>query len=215
MTTGDFVFFLGADNKLISNYVEELMKILAQDKKTGIAYSDYAFFGPRAKLTYEGLSETSQGGIVSSSHFKVFFPETKSRDELLDVLRESNIIHGSSMFRREAYESVQGYIQTKMPEDYNLFKRIVEKGWNAKKASNTNFEYRQHSNAQANNVLTLQNKMIFYRNSYLNLKKQKQDYENSRVFKFSFMFYKVIVFVKKNYKKPSLILKKVKTKVLK
>lgn len=119
------------------------------------------------------------------------------------------------MFKRKAYESVQGYIETEMPEDYNLFKRIIEKGWDAKKAEKTNLEYRQHSDSQANNVLTLQNRMLFYKKSYLSLKKEKNDYENSRFFKITYKIYCCLRFVKQNYKKPKIFLRKIKTKILK
>jgi len=215
LTRGEFVFFLGADNKLTSNYVEELVKILEQNNEVGIAYTDYAFFGARARIAYEELPEFRRAAIIDDSYFKIFFPETTSRDELLDVLQLSNIIHGSSMFKREAFESVQGYTLTEMPEDYNLFKRIVEKGWDAKKAKKTNLAYRQHSNSQANNILNLQNRMLFYKKSYLDLKNQKYEFENSRVFIFSFKFYKMFNFIKRNYKNPGLILKKIRSKSLK
>jgi len=212
LTKGDFVFFLGADNRLLSNYVEECIKVLDSDEKIAVAYTDYTFFGSRARVEYESLSEFRKAGIVNNSFFKIYFPETKSRDELLEKLNESNIIHGSSMFKRKAFDSVQGYIKTEMPEDYNLFKRIIEDGWNAQKANRTNFEYRQHSVSQMNNVLTLQNKMLFYKNSYLFLKNNKNDFEKSLIFKVSFKLYNFIIFVKKNYKSPKRVYKKIKSK---
>ncbi|MDX6182228.1 glycosyltransferase [Flavobacterium sp. Fl-77] len=209
LTKADFIFFLGADNRLLSNYVEECIKILNKSEEIGIAYTDYTFFGPRAKMAYELLPDFRHFGIINNSFFKVFFPETNSRFELLDILNQSNIIHGSSMFKRTAYDSVQGYIQSEMPEDYNLFKRIVEKGWDAKKAKNTNLEYRQHSDSQANNVLSLQKLMLFYKDSYLSLKKEKNDYENSKVFRISYKLYRFYRFIKRNYNNPRKIFKRI------
>lgn len=209
-TKSDYVFFLGADNRLLSNYIEESVGILKKDSKVGVAYTDYAFFGPRAKQAYESLPAIRQAGIIDDAFFKIFFPETETRDELTEVLKKSNIIHGSSMFRRKAFDEIKGYVESEIPEDYNLFKRMVENGWNAKKAVKTNLEYRQHSLSQVNNVLTLQNLMIFYKTSYLSLKNEKNDFEKSSIFRTAFKLYKTLNFIKSNYKQPRRILKKIK-----
>lgn len=212
LTRSDYVFFLGADNRLLSNYIEESVKVLDMGENIGVAYTDYTFFGPRAKIAYEALPDIRKAGVKHNVFFKIFFPDAKSRDELLENISKSNIIHGSSMFKRKAFDSVQGYVETDMPEDYNLFKRIILNGWDAKKANKTNFEYRQHSSYQANNMLTLQNQMIFYKKAYISLKDEKSTFENSLFFRRAFKLYNYLNFLKKNYRNPKKIYRKIKSK---
>ncbi|MBF4486015.1 glycosyltransferase [Flavobacterium sp. CSZ] len=204
LITSEYIFFLGADNRLFSNYIEECSKILDEKDNIAIAYTDYAFFGTRAKLTYETFPEERKGRIIENELYQICFPEFDSRDELLKTLQEGNFIHGSSMFKRSVFNELGGYMKSNIAEDYNLFKRIIEKGYNAKKVTKTNFEYRQHSISQVNNVLAIQNKMLFYKNQYLN----KTDFENSNSYRISLKLYKGLNFFKKNYKKPKVIIKK-------
>lgn len=213
LVCSDFIFFLGADNRILSNYVEESFKTLNSSNKIAIAYTDYAFFGPRAKLAYEELPDFRKNGVINETFYKIIFPEISSRYELLDLLKKSNIIHGSSMFRRIAFSEVKGYKESNLPEDYNLFKTIVEAGWEAKKVNKTNLEYRQHSSLQANNIFTLQNKMLFYKNSFLDIKNRKSNFEKSKYYKISLKLYNFINFMKKNYNKPIKIFQKIASKI--
>ena len=119
-----------------------------------------------------------------------------------------NIIHGSSMFRREAYELVGGYEKTNLPEDYNLFQRILKNGFIAKKAVNTNLEYRQHSPNQVNNTVSLINQRNLYRSLYLTDK----NYKNTYYYKIPFYLYK---FSKKSFSDKLTAIKKVFKKTLK
>ena len=216
LTSSEYVFFLGADNKILSNYVEETAKVLDSDKKTAIAYTDYAFFGPRARLKYERFQNDRKGGIIDEIYYQIKFPEFENKSDLLEELERGNFIQGSSMFKREAFEDVGGYIKTNLPEDYNLFVRIIKNGWNAKKARKTNLEYRQHSLGQANDVLSIQNRMLFYKNAlksqqvhFAKLLEKKNAFESSKFYKINFFTFKAIYFFKKNYKTPRKILKRI------
>lgn len=204
LTKSEYVFFLGADNRLLSNYVEETSNILDSNLNIAIAYTDYSFFGSRAKLVYQTFSESKKGRVIDNIFYKIYFPEFNNREDLVLEMQKGNFIHGSSMFKRKAFQSVGGYIQTSKAEDYNLFKRIVENGWDAKKAKNTNLEYRQHTLGQANNILSIQNRMLFYKKLFLT----KNNFEKSKLYKISFIFFKFFIFIKANYKNPkSIILK--------
>ena len=55
LTTSDFVCFLGADNRFVSDYIERTSVLLDSNPKVGIAYTDYAFFGSRARVKYENM----------------------------------------------------------------------------------------------------------------------------------------------------------------
>jgi hypothetical protein len=109
----------------------------------------------------------------------------------------------------KSFTDVGGYTKTNQPEDYNLFKRIVDHGWGVKKAILTNLEYRQHSNDQANNLVNIQKRMLFYKNNFLKINKVLKGYQNSKIHKYSFKLYKILSFIKHNYKKPTLIFKTV------
>ncbi len=155
LSTGAYVVFLGADNRFQSNYLEECAGILNQHQHVGIVYTDFLFFGSRAKKMYTDFKKEYQS-TVANGFFKIRFPEAEEID-VKEKLKNENFIHGSSMFRRACYEKVGGYqLNPTMPEDYNLFLRIVKSGYQIKKAIKTNLHYRQHSLDQANHVFGTQ-----------------------------------------------------------
>ena len=205
LTNSEYVFFLGADNRILSNYVEECAKKLDENKGIAIAYTDYAFFGSRAKIAYANFAEDRKSGIIENTFYQICFPWFKHKDDLLETIKKGNFIHGSSMFKRTAFNEVGGYLKTNLPEDYNLFKRIVEKGWVADKVKTTNLEYRQHSGGQVNNLVSLHNSLNLYKKLYL----EKNSFEKSKLYKYSYALFKV----KKNSKKK--ILKKIIRKFFK
>ena len=71
-------------------------------------------------------------------------------------ISEQNYIHGSSMYRRKAYNDAGGYIEGNMAEDHSLFARILDKGWKAQLADEYILEYRQHSKDQTNLLKALE-----------------------------------------------------------
>lgn len=187
LVKGDYIFFLGADNRLLSNYVEECIKGLEKDKGIGIAYTDYALFGSRARLIYTGFNDLFKGQIIENTYYQINFPEFDNRELILEELKKGNFIHGSSMFRREAFNEVGGYVKTTDPEDYNLFFRIFNQGWGIVKIKNTNLEYRQHSVGQANNLVSLSNKLSLYRKMY----SEENDFEKSKFYTYALKLYKL------------------------
>jgi glycosyltransferase involved in cell wall biosynthesis len=208
----DFVFFLGADNRLQSDYIEKTFQVLNSDPKIGIAYTDYSFFGDNAKLAFLKMAEAFQGEIIDNTIFQINFPEFDCNKVLKDQLSKGNFIHGSSMFRLSAFNDVGGYMKSKGPEDYNLFTRMLESNWNAKKAY-TNLEYRQHSHSQSNNTVIIQNKLLFYKEAYEKLLKEKQLMINSKAFNITLKLFKLLFFIRKNYRSPKLIISKIYNKL--
>lgn len=201
----EYVFFLGADNRLVSNYIEECVKVLDSDPEIGIAYTDYALFGSRAKLTYQNFLDERKAGDIDSVFYQICFPEFINSQDAILAMQNGNFIHGSSMFKRSAFEDVGGYKQTTVEEDYNLFKRMLEKGWKVKKVITTNLEYRQHTLGQANNVLNIQNKMLFYKKAYL----KKKGFEESKIYKISYKIHLIKNFFLNNYKNPKIFFSKI------
>ena len=199
---------MGADNRLLSNYIEKTFLVLNSNPQIGIAYTDYAFFGSKARMKYEKMSDDLKGGVVDGYYYKICFPEFSDDNELKAELDKRNFIHGSSLFKRKAFNEVGGYKKTNKAEDYNLFHRIVNSGWLAAKAQ-TNLEYRQHSASQANNLSVLNNKLLFYKNAYEQVLKDKKNLENSKGFKYYLKMKKGFTFIKANLKKPKKIAKKI------
>jgi glycosyltransferase involved in cell wall biosynthesis len=202
----EYVFFLGADNRLVSNYVEECSKILDSNSEIAIAYTDYALFGSRAKLIYQTFADERKSGVLENIFYQIRFPEFVNSEDSVVAMQSGNFIHGSSMYRVKAFQDVGGYVETTSEEDYNLFKRMLEKGWKGKKVASTNLEYRQHTLGQANNVLSIQNRMLFYKRAYLN----KDVFEKSKIYKIAYRIYRMKNFLFKNYKNPFLIFSKIK-----
>lgn len=155
---GDYICFLGADNRLCSNYVEETSGILDRDSKCGVAYTDYHLFGPRAALVHLNFPEEWRMS-PRDGFYGIRFPEFSQK-----TFDQRNFIHGSSMYRKSCFEAVNGYRRDPGdPEDYAFFKKILLKGWAARKAVNTFLEYRQHSSSQADFVFAAAAQLRFYK----------------------------------------------------
>lgn len=153
MIDTDYVVFLGADNRFAANYVEGCAEQLDADPQVGVVYTDFALFGPRAPIVHGQFPASLQGNNVDDAFWWIHFPE--SPDEVRRVMAAGeNVIHGSSMFRRQAWLQSGGYQHTgDLPEDFDLFRRMLDRGWEPRKAIRTHLEYRHHSQAQANAAL--------------------------------------------------------------
>lgn len=175
LTSSDYITILGADNRYRSDYIEKTSLILDQSPDVAIAYSDFALFGSRAKLVYASNNIKRQGLIKENTFFIINFPDFNEETKN-ELLTKGNFIHGSSMFRRSAFNEVGGYIEiADVPEDYNLFTRIVKLGWNAKRVPLPILEYRQHSKSQANIRLTTFAEVQFYKQLVKNLYHELQE----------------------------------------
>ncbi|MBX9256742.1 glycosyltransferase [Desmonostoc muscorum CCALA 125] len=150
LTKSDYITFLGADNRYRSDFIEKTSIVLDRSPDVAIAYSDFALFGSRAKVVYDSYPQNRRGSIKGDSFFVINFPDFNDATKQ-ELLTKGNFIHGSSMYRRQAFYEVGGYVeQANLPEDYNLFLRIVKAGWNAVRVPLPILEYRQHSKSQAN-----------------------------------------------------------------
>jgi len=178
LTQSDYICFLGADNRFRSDYIEKTAEILDYDDNIGIAYSDFALFGTLARIFYSRFPEERKGGVKEDYYYIIDFPDfnEESKKELLE---KGNFIHGSSMYRRRAFEDAGGYKEEKGdPEDYNLFRRIIKTGWNAKKVPVPILEYRQHSKDQINTKLGSYQELNFYKEQFQLLQKELEAARN-------------------------------------
>lgn len=174
LTTGDYIAFLGADNRMRSDYVELCKLTLDRNRDAAVAYTDMAVFGPlssqlAAKVGAERLTESRvDGSDIYLWRFADPTPDTLAK------FQHDNFVHGSSMYRRSAFDEVGGYQRNDGPEDHNLFYRMHLSGWKLVRVAEPLIEYRQHSNAQANTVLNLQNEVGHYRREALSLQRTVQ-----------------------------------------
>lgn len=165
MTSGDYICFLGADNRMRSDYLEHTVGALDRNPRAAIAYTDFALFGPRARIVGEQYSKIWPVRNRMNELYEVQFPDFDETSKVI-LLERRNFIHGSSLFRRSAFREVGGYRESARPEDWNLFRRMVEMGWEAVHCPHALLEYRQHSRQQANVRLESETALKYYREAY-------------------------------------------------
>ena len=156
LSRGDYIAFLGADNRMRSDYVERCRAALDRSPDAAVAYTDMTIFGPRAPILASQVAAEQIGESVAERWpiYRWSFPDPNP--ETLANIRQRNFIHGSSMYRRSFYDAVGGYRTTDGPEDHDLFVRMLDAGGRAIRVPHCLIEYRQHSTAQANTVLSLE-----------------------------------------------------------
>jgi len=156
LTNGDYIAFVGADNRVRSDFVERCKEALDRDEDAAVAYTDVAVFGPRASLFAAAFGATRIAESISE-RWPIFlwkFPDPTP--EVLEGFHERNFVHGSSMYRRRDYDAAGGYLRENPPEDHNLFYRMHCLGRRFAHIKAPVLEYRQHSNRQTNTVLNLE-----------------------------------------------------------
>ena len=151
LTSTDYVVFLGADNRYRSDFVERCKAALDANPDAAVAYTDTAIFGPRSHLF---ARQVEAEPTAADDVYVCRYPDPTP--ERLAALHESNIIHGSSMYRRADYDRAGGYRTAERAEDHDLFARMVRDGRTAVRVAQPVLEYRQHSPDQANTVLSAQ-----------------------------------------------------------
>ncbi len=62
-----------------------------------------------------------------------------------EIFVEAPLCHPTALLRREALEQVGGWIDTKGPEDYDLWLRLDQAGWQLAKVTEVLFRWRHHA----------------------------------------------------------------------
>ena len=156
MTSGDYVCFLGADNRFRGDYIEKCKTILDRNADVGVVYTHFALFGNKASV--EAARTNALPHPIAQDVFIRKFPENPTED-----IRKRNYIHGSSMYRRAAYEQAGGYQQSHLPEDNSLFARMLDQGWKSQLWDEPSLEYRQHSKDQVNYLKGYETENVYLR----------------------------------------------------
>ena len=149
-TKGDYVVFVGADNRIKNDFVEKYHFYADQNPGADILYSDILLFGERANL----LAMQVNAKQVSDDCFHWEFPEPS--DEVIERMDDTNFLHGSSMFKRIWFDKVGGYRESDHAEDFDLFARMLSEGATPLRVPHPTLEYRQHSALQANNLILIE-----------------------------------------------------------
>ena len=180
LTTSSYIGFLGADNRMRSDYVEHCKAVLDRNEQVAVAYSDMLLFGPRSSLQAARVG-AEMIGESATERWPIYlwrFPDPSPRR--LEQLPVDNFIHGSSMYRRAAFEEVGGYKPSERAEDHDLFRRMVRAGWEAERVPCPLIEYRQHSLAQTNTVLSLQMELEHFRRATITQRAGMEELEHFR-----------------------------------
>lgn len=155
LASGDLIGFLGADNRMRSDYVELCSAALNENPDAAVVYTDILIFGPLADSLAERVGATRLASTAADAEpvFYWTFPEVS--EQVLKDMKTKNFIHGSSMYRKSAWKACGGYQASEGPEDHNLFTRMLQLG-KPVRVPEAVIEYRQHSLEQANTVLQTQ-----------------------------------------------------------
>lgn len=125
---GDLLVILSADDRMSSNYLQDLSVPFADDATVGFTYAETRLFGARQAV----------------------WPAQR-----FDVRRlvEDNYVNGSAMFRRKLFEDVGGFdprFERLGREDWAFWIAAVANGWRGVGVTTCYLEYRRHSSASRN-----------------------------------------------------------------
>jgi glycosyltransferase involved in cell wall biosynthesis len=115
-TFGEAILFLDADDKITPNYLSETVPLLKYKAMCGVVSTGMTYFGD----------------IDDGKYIAPYFSTP-----------ENNRMPTASLIRRKAFESVGGYDPTMVYEDWDLWLRIHEKGWELALLNKPLFLYRR------------------------------------------------------------------------
>jgi predicted O-linked N-acetylglucosamine transferase (SPINDLY family)/glycosyltransferase involved in cell wall biosynthesis len=125
-SSGKFILFLDADDKLHPKFLEECVEILLAKPKVGFVYTDVQHFGAKCDLVIHGDFDANR------------------------FLRD-NQAPATSLFRREIYEQVGGLkkVMKLGCEDWEFWISAYEKGWLGERLPKPYLYYRQHGDGSS------------------------------------------------------------------
>ncbi|TAE69821.1 MAG: glycosyltransferase [Oscillatoriales cyanobacterium] len=125
-SSGKFILFLDADDKIHPKFLEECVEVLSAKPEVGFVYTDVQHFGANCDLVNHGD----------------FDPNKFLRD---------NQAPATSLFRREIYEQVGGLkkVMKLGCEDWEFWISAYEKGWLGDRFPQPYLYYRQHGDGSS------------------------------------------------------------------
>ncbi|MEG4278967.1 FkbM family methyltransferase [Microcoleus sp. MON1_C1] len=125
-SSGKFILFLDADDKLHPKFIEECVEILLAKPNVGFVYTDVQHFGANCDLVVHGDFDVNR------------------------FLRD-NQAPATSLFRKEIYEQVGGLkkVMKLGCEDWEFWVSAYEKGWLGDRLPKPYLYYRQHGDGSS------------------------------------------------------------------
>ncbi|MEG4802915.1 FkbM family methyltransferase [Microcoleus sp. ARI1-B5] len=125
-SSGKFILFLDADDKIHPKFLEECIEILLAKPNVGFVYTDVQHFGANCDLVTHGDFEPNK------------------------FLRD-NQAPATSLFRKEIYEQVGGLkkVMKLGCEDWEFWISAYEKGWSGYRLAQPYLYYRQHGDGSS------------------------------------------------------------------
>jgi glycosyltransferase involved in cell wall biosynthesis len=116
MSTGDSLMFLHDDNWIEPTYVEKTVALMTEG--VGIVSTDMHVFSNVADSV------------------------VKTGPATLDILKNQNVIHASSLLRRKAFDQTGGNKED-VYEDWELWLNVIKCGWKVRNVDEPLFHYRK------------------------------------------------------------------------
>lgn len=149
-TNTKYICKLDSDDYFDPTFIEKTVSALDSDPHTAIVYTDMKLVGERAKEVYLGTNDEWWGSDFNE--LRLVFPDYTP--EKLDLLKRIDFIHNSAVCRTQVLKEAGGYRNTQNRAlDHDLYVRILEKGYIAKRVPEPLLFYRQHSAEQPHNKL--------------------------------------------------------------
>ena len=130
-TSGEYLFFLDADDVLEPQFIEKLLRAV-QESEASIGYCDFAYFGH-----FEGV--------------------VRANDWNVRKLLYRNYIIGAAIMERRAFDAVGGYSrelnQKASFEDWDLWLSMAEQGMSGAYVPEPLFRYRLHGTGRNGRAL--------------------------------------------------------------
>jgi glycosyltransferase involved in cell wall biosynthesis len=118
-TRGRYLLVLDADDRIAPTYAEQAIAVLTENPGVGIVYCEAEYFGKRTgpwELPPYSLEEMLRGNIIFSAGF----------------------------FRREDWETVGGFCETVLLEDYDFWLSLIGLGRGVHRIPEVLFYHRRH-----------------------------------------------------------------------
>lgn len=166
--SGKYIARMDGDDRCSPNRFELETKILEEERDVAIVSTDMEYF-----------DESGTWGKISHPTY----PTAK------DFLRGTPFCHAPCLVRKEAYDAVSGYSESKRllrVEDYHLWLKMYEKGYKGKNIHTPLYQMRDDQNAYSRRKLKYRINEVYVR--YLAVRKLKLP-----IYGYLYMFRPIIV----------------------
>ncbi|MGN6868370.1 MAG: glycosyltransferase family 2 protein [Solirubrobacteraceae bacterium] len=149
---GDYVAFLDSDDLLMPTYLERSEQTLRGTPGAGFAYTD--------AYVFDDITGNVRRRSAMARNRPPEPPPTDRAAFLLELLRR-NFIYVAATVPREVLERVGGFDESlKGPEDYELWLRILVRGYGAAWIPGRQALYRKHGSQLSRNLVTMTRSLL-------------------------------------------------------